>query len=72
MGTKCNARRRKIYEDDAEEEEEEYGYNEEIAMLEAYTESARNEALLVKAMVDEEEAEVLIFKVKKKKFHSYF
>ena len=63
MDSKCSARRRVVYED--EEEDEEYdGYNAEIAMLETYTQSARNEALLVKAMVDEEEVEVLIFKVK--------
>ncbi|KAL3502012.1 hypothetical protein ACH5RR_036461 [Cinchona calisaya] len=61
LSSKCSARRRVIYEEE-EEEEEEYGYNEEIAMLETYSESARNEALLVKAMVDEEEVEVLIFK----------
>ncbi|XP_027096470.1 uncharacterized protein [Coffea arabica] len=62
LDSKCSARRRAVYED--EEEDEEYGYNAEIAMLETYTQSARNEALLVKAMVDEEEVEVLIFKVK--------
>ncbi|XP_027096471.1 uncharacterized protein [Coffea arabica] len=60
LDSKCSARRRAVYED--EEEDEEYGYNAEIAMLETYTQSARNEALLVKAMVDEEEVEVLIFK----------
>ncbi|XP_027154631.1 uncharacterized protein LOC113754421 [Coffea eugenioides] len=60
LDSKCSARRRVVYED--EEEDEEYGYNAEIAMLETYTQSARNEALLVKAMVDEEEVEVLIFK----------
>lgn len=62
LSSKCSARRRVVYEDE-EEEEEEDGFNTEIAMLETYSQSARNEALLVKAMVDEEEVEVLIFKV---------
>ncbi|CAN4092067.1 unnamed protein product [Withania somnifera] len=53
------ARRRVIYDD------EEYGHNSnnvELAMLEFYSQSVRNEALLVKALVDEEQVEVLIFK----------
>ncbi|XP_044491060.1 uncharacterized protein LOC123215068 [Mangifera indica] len=56
--TCCGARRRVRYEED----EEEYEHNEEIAMLEIYTQSARGEALLVKALVDEREEEVLIFR----------
>lgn len=47
------------YEDDREEE---YGHNLEIAMLEFYSQSAIGEALLVHAIVDEQEVEVLIFK----------
>ncbi|CAN4092056.1 unnamed protein product [Withania somnifera] len=55
------ARRRVIYDDD----DDEYGHNSnnvELAMLESYSQSVRNEALLVKALVDEEQVEVLIFK----------
>ncbi|KAJ4846073.1 hypothetical protein Tsubulata_027395 [Turnera subulata] len=63
---RCGARRRVRYEEKEEEEEEEdeeeYGHNEEIAMLEFYTQSARGEALLVHAKLDEQEVEVLIFK----------
>ncbi|KAH7842790.1 hypothetical protein Vadar_009309 [Vaccinium darrowii] len=70
LGTKrgssnrCRATRRRVRynEDDEDEEDEEYGYNAEIAMLEFYSQSARDEALIVRAVVDEEEAEVLIFK----------
>ncbi|KAF3944633.1 hypothetical protein CMV_028918 [Castanea mollissima] len=62
----CAVRRRVRYdeEEDGDEDEgdEEYGYNEEIAMLELYSQSAKGEALIVHAMVDEEEVEVLIFK----------
>lgn len=61
--TFCGARRRVRYEEDDNEDEEEYGHNEEIGMLELYSQSAKEEALLVKAMVDEEEVEILIFKV---------
>lgn len=53
--------------DDEEEDvdgDEEYVHKEEIAMLELYSQSARGEALIVHAMVDEEEVEVLIFKVR--------
>jgi hypothetical protein len=58
---RCRARRRSVrYEDDREEE---YGHNLEIAMLEFYSQSAIGEALLVHAIVDEQEVEVLIFKV---------
>lgn len=56
------ARRRAIY-DDEDEDEDENNNNLELAMLEFYSQSVRNEALLVKALVDEEEVEVLIFKV---------
>ncbi|KAL2894997.1 Histidinol-phosphate aminotransferase [Bienertia sinuspersici] len=55
----CRARRRIRYED---EEDDDGGYNEEIAMLEMYSQSARGEALLVTAMVDDQLVEVLIFK----------
>ncbi|KAL8161230.1 hypothetical protein V2J09_012719 [Rumex salicifolius] len=57
---RCSARRRVRYDED--EEGEEYGYNEEIAMLEVYTQSARGEALLVRAEVDAQEELVLVFK----------
>ncbi|PPS01421.1 hypothetical protein GOBAR_AA19222 [Gossypium barbadense] len=58
-----NSQRRRIrYENDDDEEEKENGYNEEIAMLEIYSQSAREEALIVHALVDEQEVEVLIFK----------
>ncbi|KAE9445292.1 hypothetical protein C3L33_22810, partial [Rhododendron williamsianum] len=71
LGTKrvssnrCRASRRRVRynDDDEDEEDEEYGYNAEIAMLEIYSQSARDEALMVRALVDEEEAEVLIFRV---------
>ena len=49
------------YDDD--DDDEEYRHNEEIAMLELYSQSARGEVLLVKALVDGQEVEVLIFKV---------
>nr|GMD13723.1 uncharacterized protein LOC109166840 [Ipomoea batatas] len=57
-GSLLRSRRRVIYDDDNEE----YGYNAEIAMLEVYSQSVKDEALLVKAVVDEEEVEVIIFK----------
>ncbi|XP_019461518.1 PREDICTED: uncharacterized protein LOC109360830 [Lupinus angustifolius] len=57
----CYAARRQVrYQD--EDEDDEYGHNEEITKLEFYTESARGEALLVHALVDHEEVDVLIFK----------
>ncbi|KAL7149550.1 hypothetical protein ABFS83_05G048800 [Erythranthe nasuta] len=59
--TTFRARRRVIYEED-EEEEEDYGYNEEIAVLESYSQLMKDEILLVQAMVDQELVEVLIFK----------
>ncbi|OVA12174.1 hypothetical protein BVC80_1775g15 [Macleaya cordata] len=60
----CLVRRRVRYEDEEkdDDDDEQYGYNSEIGMLESYSESARNEALLVRAMVDGQEEEVLIFK----------
>ncbi|CAN6910154.1 hypothetical protein Bca4012_078325 [Brassica carinata] len=57
---RCGARRR--VRDDGEDEDETYGYNEEIAMLETYSQTCRDEALIVTAIVDGEEVEVLIFK----------
>ncbi|KAH0701538.1 hypothetical protein KY285_015816 [Solanum tuberosum] len=57
----CRARRRIIYDNDDDEEEEDNN-NSELAMLEFYSQSMRNEALLVKALVDEEDVEILIFK----------
>uniref|UniRef100_A0ACD5X684 Uncharacterized protein n=1 Tax=Avena sativa TaxID=4498 RepID=A0ACD5X684_AVESA len=60
--TTCGARRRVRYEEEDEDEEEEYGHNEEMARLEAYSEGARGQALLVKATVDGETEVVLVFK----------
>ncbi|VVA91370.1 unnamed protein product [Arabis nemorensis] len=57
---RCGARRR--VRDDVVDEDESYGYNEETAMLEIYSQSCREEALIVTAIVDDEEVEVLIFK----------
>ncbi|KAL7110791.1 hypothetical protein ACP275_05G048400 [Erythranthe tilingii] len=59
--TTFRARRRVIYEED-DEEDDDYGYNEEIAVLESYSQLVKDEILLVQAMVDEEQVEVLIFK----------
>lgn len=58
-GTPYRATRRVRYD----EEDEDYGYNEELAMLESYTQLAKDEILFVQATVDEEQVEVLIFKV---------
>lgn len=60
-----HARRRIRYDEDDDEEGDgnDYGNNEDIAMLEYYSESVREVALLVKAEVDEQEVEILIFKV---------
>ncbi|XP_038721870.1 uncharacterized protein LOC120013953 isoform X2 [Tripterygium wilfordii] len=61
----CRARRRVRYEDaegEGEGEGEEYGHNKEIALLEMYSQSATKEALLVQALVDKQEVEVLIFR----------
>lgn len=60
--TWCRARRQIRYDENEDENDKEYGYNEEIAMLEFYSQIAQ-EALLVKALVDDQENEVLIFKV---------
>eukprot|EP00262_Sarcandra_glabra_P018526 TRINITY_DN6680_c0_g1_i1.p1 TRINITY_DN6680_c0_g1~~TRINITY_DN6680_c0_g1_i1.p1 ORF type:complete len:172 (-),score=40.21 TRINITY_DN6680_c0_g1_i1:338-853(-) len=57
----CSARRRVRYEEE-DDEEEDYGHNSEIAMLELYSESANDEVLIVRALVDDQEEEVLIFK----------
>ncbi|KAF7145343.1 hypothetical protein RHSIM_Rhsim04G0170700 [Rhododendron simsii] len=59
---RCRASRRRVLRYNDDDKDEEYGYNEEIAMLEIYSQSARDEALIVRALVDEEEAEVLIFR----------
>ncbi|KAL2518709.1 hypothetical protein Adt_14956 [Abeliophyllum distichum] len=56
----CNARRRAVYHDN--DEDKEYQQNEELGLLETYTQSVKDEVLLVKAIVDGEEAEVLVFK----------
>ncbi|KFK33399.1 hypothetical protein AALP_AA5G007800 [Arabis alpina] len=58
---RCSARRR-VRDDVGEDEDESHGYNEEIAMLEIYSQTCREEALIVTAIVDEEEVEVLVFK----------
>jgi hypothetical protein len=52
-----------------EEDEEEYGHNEEMARLERYSEGARDQALLVKARVDDEVEVVLVFKVEALHYH---
>lgn len=49
------------YEEENDEDEN-YGHNKDIAMLEAYSESAWSKALLVRATVDSEEELVLIFR----------
>ncbi|XP_050891389.1 uncharacterized protein LOC127096896 [Lathyrus oleraceus] len=61
---RCGARRQVRYQDEDEDEDrdDEYGYNEEISELEFYSQSARGEALIVHALVDQNEVEVLIFK----------
>ncbi|KAK9105898.1 hypothetical protein Scep_022742 [Stephania cephalantha] len=57
----CAARRRLVrYDEDKEEDEFENNYD--IVTLESYTEYKMNEALLVRAMVDNQEEQVLIFK----------
>lgn len=48
--------------EEEEEDEEEYGHNEEMARLEAYSEGARDLALLVTAAVDGDLESVLVFK----------
>ncbi|KAI3700081.1 hypothetical protein L2E82_44697 [Cichorium intybus] len=62
FGTRCRARRQLRYEEDENEDDEEYGHNEQISLLEFYSQIAKDEALLVKAVVDDLEVEVLIFK----------
>ena len=67
----CAVRRRSVRYDEEDDEDEEYGHNEQIASLELYSQSAKGEALIVHAVVDEEEVEVLIFKVSFIQFHSF-
>ncbi|KAF8674410.1 hypothetical protein HU200_048243 [Digitaria exilis] len=55
-------RRRLRYDDEDEEDDEEWGHNEDVARMERYTEDARDQALLVKARVDDEVELVLVFK----------
>ncbi|KAL4568111.1 hypothetical protein LXL04_023712 [Taraxacum kok-saghyz] len=62
LGTRCQARRQLRYGEDEDENDEEYGHNEGISLLEFYTQVAKDEALLVKAIVEDHEVEVLIFK----------
>ncbi|XP_021309701.1 uncharacterized protein LOC8062905 isoform X2 [Sorghum bicolor] len=63
-GAVCHVRRQVRYdEDDEEEGEEEWGHNEDVARMERYTEDARDQALLVKARVDDEVEVVLVFRV---------
>ncbi|RWR76241.1 hypothetical protein CKAN_00467400 [Cinnamomum micranthum f. kanehirae] len=57
-----HARRMVRYYQEDEDEDEEYGHNAEIAMIESYTELAQDEVLLVRAMVDGQEEEVMVFK----------
>ncbi|CAL1357714.1 unnamed protein product [Linum trigynum] len=49
-------------EEDEEESKEDEEYNQEIAMLEFYTQRSRGEALVVHASVDGQLVEVLIFR----------
>ncbi|XP_062214789.1 uncharacterized protein LOC133915592 [Phragmites australis] len=56
----CRVRRRVRYDD--EEEDEEWGHNADVARLERYSEGARDQALLVKARVDDQVEVVLVFK----------
>ena len=62
---RCRARRRMRYEEEDEDgsSDEDCGYNKEIAKLEMYSQSLRDEDLLVAAMVDDQQVEVLLFKV---------
>jgi len=63
-GAVCHVRRQVRYdEDDEEDDEEEWGHNEDVARMERYTEDARDQALLVKARVDDEVEVVLVFRV---------
>lgn len=54
---------RYVEEDEEEEDDEEWGHNEDVARMERYTEDARDQALLVKARVDDEVEVVLVFRV---------
>uniref|UniRef100_K4AFY6 DUF7734 domain-containing protein n=1 Tax=Setaria italica TaxID=4555 RepID=K4AFY6_SETIT len=45
---------RYVEEDEGEDDEAEWGHNEDVARMERYTEDARDQALLVKARVDDE------------------
>ncbi|KAK6931649.1 hypothetical protein RJ641_003442 [Dillenia turbinata] len=58
----CCARRGIRYDCEDNEDDAEYRHNVELAMLEFYSQSARGEALLVQAVVDDEDVEVLIFR----------
>lgn len=49
-------------EEDEEEDGEEWGHNEDVARMERYSEDARDQALLVKARVDDEVEVVLVFR----------
>lgn len=63
-GAVCHVRRQVRYdEDDDEEDGEEWGHNEDVARMERYSEDARDQALLVKARVDDEVEVVLVFRV---------
>lgn len=56
-------RSRVRYDEEDDDEEEEWGHNEDFARMERYTEDARDQALLVKARVDDEVEVVLVFRV---------
>ncbi|XP_076919875.1 uncharacterized protein LOC143580826 [Bidens hawaiensis] len=60
--TRCWAGRRQVRYEDEDEDDKEYGHNEEITVLEFYTQVAKEEALLVKAVVDDQPVELLVFK----------
>ncbi|KAI3714435.1 hypothetical protein L1987_73038 [Smallanthus sonchifolius] len=60
--SRCWAARRQVRYDDEDENDQEYGHNEEIDILEFYTQVAKEEALLVKAVVDNQQLQLLIFK----------
>jgi hypothetical protein len=64
-GAVCHVRRQVRYDEDDEEEDdgEEWGHNEDVARMERYSEDARDQALLVKARVDDEVEVVLVFRV---------
>lgn len=63
-GAVCHVRRQVRYDEDDEEEDdgEEWGHNEDVARMERYSEDARDQALLVKARVDDEVEVVLVFR----------